>query len=143
MNQVDFYILNNDSATNIELFVCRLAEKAFKKGHKIHILTANRQQQDKVDQLMWTFNDQSFLPHVISGDELSADTPIHISHDLENVVIRDVLINLKPEVPASYEQFDRIAEIVASNSEQRQAARLRYREYQRKGCAVASHEVNR
>jgi len=143
MTQIDFYILNESNFTQTERFACLLAEKAFKKGHKIHIHTADNLQTERMDKLLWTYNDQSFLPHVTMDHELHAETPINVSHNEEKAFISDVLINLRSEIPIFYQQFDRVAELVSANSQQRQAARSRYREYQEQGCTVTSHDIGR
>lgn len=143
MTQVDFYILKNAPLNKTEHFVCQLTEKAFKKGHKVHIHTADTLQTERMDTLMWTYNDLSFLPHALADSEQAAETPIHISHNPDNASINDVLINLKSEVPVFYEQFQRVVEIVSGDGQQQQAARQRYRHYQQRGCTVNSHEVTR
>ena len=143
MTQVDFYILNTAHERDIEQFACLLAEKAFKKGHKIHIHTADNSQTERMDRLLWTYNDQSFLPHVTMDHELQGETPINISHNQDKAFITDVLINLRNEVPTFYKQFDRVAELVSANTKQRDSARIRYREYQQQGYEVTSHEINR
>ena len=143
MTQVDFYVLKDAPLAKVEQFICQLTEKAFKKGHKIHIHTADNLQTERMDGLMWTFNDLSFLPHVKMNDEKAEETPIHISHDQDKTLINDVLINLKSEVPVIYEQFARVVEIVSGDAQQQQSARQRYRYYQQRGCTVNSHEVSR
>ena len=143
MTQVDFYILNKTQENETEQFACLLAEKAFRKGHKIHIHTTDNNQTERMDRLLWTYNDQSFLPHVTMNHELQAETPINISHDQDKAFFSDVLINLRAEVPAFYKQFDRVAELVPANAQKRETARHRYREYQQQGCTVTSHEINR
>lgn len=143
MTQVDFYILNDASLPSLENYACKLTEKAFKKGHKIHILTADQEQSERIDKLLWTFNDQSFVPHVFLGHALADETPVHIGHEADKVSIKDVLINLQTELPKDFAKFARIAELVSGDAPTRQSARLRYREYQRQQCQVATHEVNR
>jgi len=143
MTQVDFYVLKNTPLARVEHFVCQLAEKAFKKGHKIHIHTADNLQTERMDTLMWTYSDLSFLPHAKANETQASETPIHISHDPDKASISDVLINLKSEVPVFYEQFERVAEIVSGDQQQQKAARQRYRHYQQRGCTVNSHDVNR
>jgi DNA polymerase-3 subunit chi len=143
MTQVDFYILKNASLSGLEQYTCKLTEKAFKKGHKIHILTVNQDQSERLNKLLWTFSETSFLPHVLNNDKLANETPIHLGHRATDVSINDVLINLQSELPENFERFSRIAELVSGDEQQRQSARLRYREYQKHQCRVATHEVNR
>ncbi len=143
MSQVNFYILNTVS---IEQFTCQLVEKVFQKGHEIHIFTKDSQQTERLDQLLWTYDEQSFLPHVAATEnntDLQRDTPVTISHHAEHALTSDVLINLRAEIPAFYPQFNRVAELVSADPQQRQTARVRYKQYQQQGNAVTSHEINR
>lgn len=142
MTQVDFYILNSTNQGHLERFTCKLAEKAYKKGHSIHILTADSQQTERLDKLLWVYDEKSFIPHVVSGDKLADKTPIHIGSEIDKVSLFDVLINLQSTLPTKIAEFERIAEIVSGDSQQRQAARTRYREYQQQDCKVVTHEVN-
>lgn len=143
MTQVDFYILDNASLAGVEHYCCKLVEKAYKLGHRIHILTNSQDQSERLNKLLWTFSDISFVPHVFCSDTLSKETPVHLSHNLSDVSIDDVLVNLQAALPDNFERFTRIAEIVGDDEQNKQKARQRYRAYQKHQCQVATHEVNR
>jgi len=148
MTQVDFYILKHAPLEQAEIFICQLTEKIFNKGHRILIHTADKDQEERLDKLLWSFDDTSFIPHIATSnvncsDETVLKTPIHLSFKSDQTSIDDVLINLKSETPDCYQQFARIAEVVINDEEQQHAARQRYRFYQQQGCTVNSHEVNR
>ena len=55
MTQVDFYVLKDDSALNRVQFACRLADKAYRLGHRVYIHTESAQQTRQLDDLLWTF----------------------------------------------------------------------------------------
>ena len=95
MTEVDFYILNNDDALQRARFACRLADKAYKLGHRVYIHTESAQQTNQLDDLLWTFQQNSFVPHcVFDGDD--RHTPVQLGHDAEPDASHAVLINLAP-----------------------------------------------
>ena len=52
MTQVDFYILQNQTADSIFPFTCRLIEKAYKKQHEITVHLSNLDDANHLDQLL-------------------------------------------------------------------------------------------
>ena len=55
--------------------VCFLARKLYKTGHKIIIIDID-DNLEKIDKLLWTFEQNSFLPHKIYESDTCFDTPI-------------------------------------------------------------------
>jgi len=141
MTRVDFYILQDGQPAEQTLFTCRLTEKAFKQGHQVYINTASGQQLKQLDDLLWTFRDGSFLPHGIY--EAAAETihPVLLGHAVEPEGPSDVLVNLSNEVPPFFSRFNRVAELVGGNEEQRQSARERYRFYKDRGYHLDTHDL--
>jgi len=140
MTKVDFYILENPTAQ--QQFVCRLAEKAWQRGHRVFIHTANVAQSRQLDDLLWTFRDGSFLPHSLD-DAADADrVSVHIGHSGEPQHHDDVLINLNREVPLFFSRFSRVAEVVAGDEQDKQAGRERFRFYRDRGYPLDSHTIN-
>ncbi|MBI3344015.1 MAG: DNA polymerase III subunit chi [Gammaproteobacteria bacterium] len=138
MTRIDFYILED----NHLLFTCRLAEKIYTQGQRLYIHCSSEQQAAKLDDLLWSFRQGSFIPHALYKSGQQTDLPIHIGHDAEPEAGLDVLINLCQEVPAFFSQFLRIAEIVEPGEPRRQAARERFRFYRDRGYPLESHTIS-
>lgn len=148
MTRVDFYVLKTGSERQRSVFACRLAEKAFGLGHKIYLHTASTSDTNRLNDLLWTFRDGSFVPHLpldhSSGDQPSGQdsddgTPIHIGHGTEPGDHSDLLINMADEVPLFFSRFERVAEIVAADT--RDIARDRFRFYRDRGYALETHTL--
>ena len=139
MTQVDFYILESPQAEACAQFACRLAEKAWRQGHRVHIHTAAPEQSRQLDELLWRFREPSFVPHSLAPADL--ETPIHIGHDELGVSYHDVLINLAPDVPLFFSQFERVAELVGHAPQQRQQGRQRFTFYRDRGYALHTHTI--
>ncbi len=140
MTRVDFYIIGDHSRQNRERILCSLAQKALNQGHRIHIHTADEQQANRLDNLLWTWNDVSFLPHA-AVSEASADTPIHIGYNVDEPRFDDILINMADPAPGFFSRFERVLEIVATEPVERERARQRYRFYQDRGYPLSKHDV--
>ncbi len=143
MPQVDFYILKHATEDQREFFACRLAEKAFNLGHTVYIQTDSEAAAQRMDDLLWSFKPEAYLPHVIQEtmDPEDEDVPIIISYSEECTEPKDLLINLAHTVPVFYRAFPRISEIVLNNDLSRKSSRKHWRYYQEQGLELKHNEV--
>ena len=138
--QVDFYVLDAGDDQGVRRFACRLAEKAWRAGHRVWIQAASTEMARALDAELWTFREESFVPHAIAGPG-AYDTPVLIGDGAEPEQDPEVLINLAPEIPLAASRAGRIAEIVGADEASRSAGRERFRGYRARGCAPRSHSI--
>jgi DNA polymerase-3 subunit chi len=140
MARVDFYVLSQAGEQARRVFACRLAEKAYRLENKVHIEAGDKSAAERLDELLWTFRDGSFVPHHVLGTE-DIDSPVTIGCGEHDVTDRDLLINLCDEIPAIAADFARIAELVTADDECRQASRRRFVAYREQGHTLETHDV--
>ena len=142
--QVDFYVRRETSLDALESFACRLVETVWQRGHAVLVLAASDIAARRLDDLLWTFREESFVPHRRVG----SDGPVASEPASEPVIVStpgvwaselDVLINLTASVPAEASRAARIAEIVPASGAGRDAGRERYREYRNRGFELRTH----
>lgn len=122
-------------------FACRLLRKAVKSGARV-LVTASPATLEALDEALWTFEAQEFLPHVrIPGpaQALASRTPVWLSAGEWPADAPPVLVNLGGPAPDDGESFDRIIEIVGVEPEEVDASRLRWRRYQGWGVKPVHH----
>jgi DNA polymerase-3 subunit chi len=141
MARVDFYVLSQSGEQARRLFACKLAEKAYRLENTVHIIAASRTDAERLDELLWTFRDGSFVPHHIVTATGNPESPISIGCDSDAVEPRDLLINLCDEVPATAESFPRVAELVSSDQDSKQRSRARYSHYRDQGHELNTHKL--
>lgn len=130
MTRVDFHSKVPDKL----LYACRLVRKARAAEMRVVVFTQDRAQLDALDTALWTFSEQDFLPHVMAGDELAAQTPVILTADAEAALPHhQVLINLSGETPAHFARFERLFEVISTDEDDLAAGRERYRQYQQRG----------
>jgi len=142
MARVDFYLLKQTGLPSRQSFACRLAEKAYRLENTVHIHVGDRAGAARLDELLWTFRDGSFVPHhTISESGSPQDSPVTIGCGEADVPQRDLLINLSDEVPAFAKAFPRVAELVTSDEDCKQLSRKRFAEYRDQGHTLETHNV--
>ena len=149
MTQIDFYVLEDSAADARLKLVCRIAEKAVARDHQVLINTHSIAESTRLDDLLWTFSQGSFLPHrVIVEGEATANTPSDASEPVQigcgaepTDGSWDLLINLAADVPEFFSRYQRVAEVVDGSSERRSAGRERFRYYRDRGYKLNTHKV--
>jgi DNA polymerase III subunit chi len=141
MTRIDFYVLNSASDGGKDTAVCRLAQKAFASGHRIYIRTPDNAAAQRLDALLWTFNQGSFIPHAIHPADPKEEFAVLIGNDEPPAEFSDILIQLAPEPPAAFDRFQRVLEVVGADEDDKQQGRNRFRFYRERGCTPTTHTL--
>jgi DNA polymerase-3 subunit chi len=140
MARVDFYILAQPDERARQVLACKLAEKAWRLDNSVYIHAKSPADAEKLDELLWTFRDGSFVPHGLTGrNDGTEESPIVIGCD--GAADRDLMINLCDEIPACVEGFPRVAELVTSDENSRLLSRKRYASYRDQGHELNTHKL--
>ena len=140
MTDIDFYILaaqHLDERTN---FACRLAEKAYRSNCKVCIHVDSEADARALDDAMWTFKAESFLPHCVISDDMP-ECAIHISYGSQQPPCYDVLINLAQDIPSSFTRYKRTLEVVIQNDGILASTRKHYKHYKDRGYAINNYDM--
>ena len=141
MPRADFYLIDKPRFREQPLLlVCELAKKAFAADVPLLVLARDAAQAEALDDLMWSFDPDEYLPHQIAGmDESDDDTPILIATPEIDLPARPLLINLRDAVPAG--AFERVLEVVPADPSARDPLRARWKHYQALGFDVNKHDM--
>ncbi len=152
MTQVDFYILATQSEDSWLRLACRITEKAIQQNLNVYLHSENAADATRLDGLLWTFSQGSFIPHRLVGPgsddpaeesvligrndlaaEIPADTPVTQSWDL--------MINLTTQVPEFFSRYARVAEVIDADPVRRENGRERFRYYRDRGYELNTHNL--
>jgi DNA polymerase-3 subunit chi len=141
--RVDFYVLKSATPKQRWIFACRLAEKAYLSDMQVVILQDELNDAKALDDLLWTFNERSFVPHELCLDEkFDAGTPVHIGLDAGKLPAGDLLVNLTDRLPTGLERYARVAEIIDADAERRRLGRERFKSYRELKLALDTHQLD-
>lgn len=139
--RVDFYVLTSAAAKQRWAFACRLTEIAYLRDMSVDIVAESAADAAALDDLLWTFNDNSFIPHKIAADAQSRDPDmkVHVTLDPGEAPAADLLVNLTAGLPAQWERYARIAEVIDADEERRRLGRERFKSYRELKIEVQTH----
>lgn len=139
--RIDFYLLEDAQPEAVWLLACRLLEKAWLARNRVFVFCNHQEDAEKLDELLWTFKPESFIPHNLQGEGPDLPPPIQIGFGSEPRGYNDILLNLSLEVPAFYQRFKRLIEIVPADETGKIISREHYRKYKSAGHPVQTHAI--
>ena len=141
MPRADFYLIAKERFREEPLLlVCELAKRGFAANLPILVLARDAAQAEALDDLLWSFDPDEYLPHQIAElDEGDDDTPILIATPDMDIPARALLINLRDAAPGG--SFERVLEVVPADPSARGPLRERWKHYQSLGFDVNKHDM--
>ncbi|MGJ7510192.1 DNA polymerase III subunit chi [Variovorax sp. GT1P44] len=123
-------------------YACRLLRKAVAAHGARLVVVADGATLDAIDQSLWTLQPTEFIPHCRITDDahIVARSPVVLAESGE-AALPDlpILVNLGAELPARFERFERLIDIVSSDDADKLAGRARWRHYKDRGYAIRTH----
>ena len=139
MSQADFYVLPDAAPDSRTVFLCRLADKVLGRGLQAYIHVASESEAERLDQLLWDYRADAFIPHGILN--VKPDSPVQIGWGEQLPEHRDVYINLHLETSEATLGFSRILEIVVQQPDILAATRVNYALYKKNGITPNMHDM--
>ena len=149
--QVMFYLLDDKKVKNESIDIsknvdaidtssafyhaCLQASHFYRQSQRVFIYTQNQAQAEQIDELLWAFDSDSFVPHNLIGEGPKQGAAVEISYQPPRGR-RPVLINLTETVPNFADQFQFIVDFVPSDEALKQQARERFKAFRQWGFKV-------
>src|SRR5215467_2757842 len=135
MTEVLFYHLQRQP---IERALPTLLEKSLARGWRVVVQTTSEERLEALDAHLWTFRDDSFLPHGTAREAQASEQPIllTVNDDNPNGAAARFLLDGAP-LPEDFASYERIVLLFdGDDPDAVEAARARWSEARQKGCEV-------
>jgi DNA polymerase III subunit chi len=140
MVEIGFYHLTR---ATLEEALPRLLERALAAGNRILLKAPSPAEVERLNKLLWTYSEGSFLPHGSAEDGAAADQPIYLTAGDE--IPNDAALGCQcggAEIDG-IERFKRILDLFEGGDEAAlAAARERWRRYKAAGHALTYWQQN-
>lgn len=132
-SEVWFYHLER---TSFEQVLPELLEKTLSRGWRARVRTAEPGRIEALDNLLWTYRDDSFLPHGVTGEPFAERQPILLGGGPDNPNGAQALFLLDGD-PGDLAGYERCVVIFDGRDELAlQGARALWSRYRREGHTV-------
>lgn len=138
MTEISFYHL---TTSPLEKALPKLLERAFSGGYKVCLLAESEARVEQLNQLLWTYEESSFLPHGSEKDEQPENQPILLSTVPNSLNNANLLV--VTDGRSVNEPYDRILDIFdGKNPEATASARERWKVYKSAGHEISYFSQN-
>jgi len=136
--RIDFYHIADRDHWH---FSCRVVAKAYQHQCQTYIHMADVADVDRIDTLLWTYQQQSFIPHAKVGVYTTHPPLIEIGYQLRPIHHHELLVNLSLTIPDFFKAFKRMIEIVPQTKVHQQLATKHLFFYQAQGFIVNHYNL--
>lgn len=135
MTEVWFYHLER---TGLDQALPELLEKTLQRGWKAIVRTPVPERVEHLDGWLWSYRDDSFLPHAPAGEPGAARQPILLTMDFENPNGADALFLVDGAEPGDLAGYQRCVVLFdGADPAQLSLARSQWSEVKAKGFSVS------
>jgi DNA polymerase-3 subunit chi len=140
--KADFYLIDKPRFREDPLLlVCELAKKAYEAQLPTLVLARSREQAEAIDDALWAFEDDAFVPHQVAGEDEAEDAEVAVLIVPPEIAAEDraLVINLRDECAAG--RYDAVKEVVPAEPEHREGSRRRWKEYAARGFELRKFDM--
>lgn len=105
MTEVLFYHLERRSLEDV---LPELLEKCLERGWRAVVETGSQERAEALDGHLWTYRDESFLPHGLAGGDTPERQPIVLTADTSNPNRATVRFVVDGAAPADIDAYERV-----------------------------------
>ena len=139
--RIDLYFLEANATDGRLRLACKIIDLAYRSGHSVFLRTRDDQESDLLDDLLWTFSQSSFIPHVRNNDNSDLTAPLRIGHHPPQSGSAEVVVSVADQPVEDYSNFVRIAEVVGFDEIDKQSGRSRFKFYRDQGLELETHRI--
>lgn len=133
-SDVMFYHLEHQP---LEKVLPTLIEKTLERGWRAIVQSGSEERLDAIDVTLWTYSDESFLPHGRARAGFASEQPVYLTTGDEVPNGAGVRFVIDGAIPASYSGMERIVFLFNGNdSEAVAAARDQWKAAKAAGCGL-------
>jgi len=111
-----------------------LCAQCYQQNQWVFVYCQNQADAELLDEVLWRFDPDQFVPHNLAGEGPSRGAPVEISCTPPRTG-RAVLLNLADDIPAFYSRYQQVIEFVPFDEAEKAKARQRFKLYRQAGLS--------
>ena len=115
------------TASRMEMRACEIAEHTYAQGERLQIIALDEEQAARLDDLLWTYKPDNFVPHGRwKSMDSESDHPVVITTRKERVPGIASLLTMDYCPVKMVQQFSKVIHVVVVDNQERLEASRRY-----------------
>lgn len=116
--------------------ICQTIVQQFEEGRRVLVAAPNEKVAKYIDQLLWSYPPESFIPHLMAGS--ACNVPVVIARGTQNLNKAKVVLNLCPQPSPLSNEVETVYELLDETDPGKKAVALQKQQaYQAQGFQVS------
>lgn len=125
----------------LEQVLPKLLEKAIASGARVVVLAGSKERISFLDDLLWTYGDDSWLPHGTAQEGDAALQPVWLTDTEENPNQATILLACDGAAPLRVQEWERCLDLFDGNNDEAvTAARTRWKTWKDQGHELVYYQ---
>jgi DNA polymerase-3 subunit chi len=141
MTNITFHLVPTPTLAAVDAVLPALLEGFVRAGRKVVVRCPDDERLRRLNETLWTFAPESFLPHGTAADGFAARQPVYLTtqpNDVPNNA--DVLVRVSGSDAPDVSTFDDVLDVFDGSDRQKEAARARWRTLKEQGYPLTHLE---
>lgn len=133
----------SDNITPHWHYACVLAADLYRQNRKILLASENQKDAQALDEWLWQFQADRFIPHNLAGEGPQYGTPVEINWE-QSKQRRQCLVNTCQDLPAFFQNlkgYNEWHDFVPHDEAGKAAARERYKRLKQAGYEISTQAI--
>ena len=131
---IHFYQTTGSTPADVEGVLPKLVEELLRNTPRIAIVCPTPERRDRLNERLWTFRPDSFIPHGAAGEPFAEQQPVLLVLPNEKPTNNaSILVNLTSANDFAVEKTARIIDLFDASESQTKAARVRWKHWKEQG----------
>lgn len=140
MTEILFYHLTE---SRLEDALPPLLDKSIERGWRVAVQTGSEEQRDSLDTHLWTYREDSFLPHGTDTGDFAGDQPVLLVANGANLNGATVRFLVDGADPPALEEYERVVFMFDGHDQlQLEAAREHWKRLKGEGHTLTYWQQN-
>lgn len=140
MTEILFYHLTE---SRLEDALPPLLDKSIERGWRVAVQTGSEEQRDSLDMHLWTYREESFLPHGTDAGDFASEQPVLLVASSENINGATVRFLVDGAEPPPLERYERVVFLFDGHDQpQLEAAREQWKRLKGEGHTLTYWQQN-
>ena len=137
MTEISFYQVKDATPVAVDMAVALLLEKVIKTGHNAVVRCASEDRLERLNNNLWTYKEDSFIPHGDTNDGFAESQPVYLCTGAENPNNADILMTISGAESSDFSTYARVIDVFDASDASIKQARQRWKAFSEKGYPLA------
>lgn len=134
-----FYLIAGTKKNDALTACCPVVARLYQEKRTVYLHTSNQEDAEILDEKLWSFSKESFVPHNLTSEIALPRPPVQIGWN-KPAIGCEILFYFTPQCPPFFAKFASVVTFIPNDEQLLIYAREQYRFFKKQNIAPITHD---